>query len=159
MATTTDLNTLKINYLSQEQYDAAVSGGTINANEIYMTPAIDTITDVTVDGTSVVSDGVAEITMPTIPTRYARALAKNASVTLGTKSVKAILYVFGGVSTARGSLLISGYTSSATDTQILGGSLTDIGISVSGQDLIITNNSAYNIVYGIDVYSGTLTIT
>lgn len=39
MSTTTDLTTLKINYLTQAQYDAAVSGGTINENEIYMTPA------------------------------------------------------------------------------------------------------------------------
>lgn len=38
MSTTTDLETLKINYLTQAQYDAAVSGGTINENEIYMTP-------------------------------------------------------------------------------------------------------------------------
>ena len=41
MSTTTDLNTLKINYLTQAQYDAAVNGGTINENEIYMTPKDD----------------------------------------------------------------------------------------------------------------------
>lgn len=39
MATTTDLTTLKINYLTQAQYDEALSGGTINENEIYLTPA------------------------------------------------------------------------------------------------------------------------
>ena len=39
MSTTTDLSTLKINYLTQAQYDAAVSGGTINENELYLTPA------------------------------------------------------------------------------------------------------------------------
>ena len=38
MSTTTDLTTLKINYLTQAQYDAEASGGTINENEIYMTP-------------------------------------------------------------------------------------------------------------------------
>lgn len=37
--TTTDLTTLKINYLSQAAYDAEVSGGTVNADEIYLTPA------------------------------------------------------------------------------------------------------------------------
>ena len=37
--TTTDLSTLKINYLSQEAYDAEKSGGTIEENEIYLTPA------------------------------------------------------------------------------------------------------------------------
>lgn len=41
MSTTTDLTTLKINYLTQAQYDAAVAGGTINEDEIYMTPAGD----------------------------------------------------------------------------------------------------------------------
>ena len=35
---TTDISTLKINKLTQEQYDAAVVAGTINENELYMTP-------------------------------------------------------------------------------------------------------------------------
>ena len=39
MSTTTDLTTLKINYLTQAQYEEAVSGGSINEDEIYMTPA------------------------------------------------------------------------------------------------------------------------
>lgn len=70
MSTTTDLTTLKINYLTQAQYDTAKSQGLINADELYLTPAADSgINDVTVDGTSVVTDGVAEITMPTIPTK------------------------------------------------------------------------------------------
>lgn len=38
MATTTNLNTLTINYLTQAQFDAAVSAGTINANQLYLTP-------------------------------------------------------------------------------------------------------------------------
>ncbi len=37
MSTTTNLDTLKINYLTQAQYEAALSGGTINENELYMT--------------------------------------------------------------------------------------------------------------------------
>lgn len=70
MSTTTDLTTLKINYLTQAQYDTAKSQGLINADELYLTPAADSgINDVTVDGTSVVTDNVAEITMPTIPTK------------------------------------------------------------------------------------------
>lgn len=39
MATTTNLSSLKINYLTQEQYDTALAGGNINENEIYMTPS------------------------------------------------------------------------------------------------------------------------
>ena len=35
---TTNVSTLKINNLTQEQYEAAVAAGTINENEIYMTP-------------------------------------------------------------------------------------------------------------------------
>lgn len=38
MSTTTDLSTLKINYLTQEQYDTALANGEINANEFYITP-------------------------------------------------------------------------------------------------------------------------
>ena len=37
--TTTDISTLKINVLSQSAYDTEVSNGTVNANELYMTPA------------------------------------------------------------------------------------------------------------------------
>lgn len=44
MSTTTDLTELKINYLTQAQYDAEVSGGTINEDEIYMTPVANIIT-------------------------------------------------------------------------------------------------------------------
>ena len=37
MATTTNLSTLKINYLTQSQYDTALSNNQINENEIYLT--------------------------------------------------------------------------------------------------------------------------
>lgn len=39
MATDTKLDSLVINYLTQSQYDNAKSAGTLNANQIYMTPA------------------------------------------------------------------------------------------------------------------------
>ena len=39
MPTTTDLTTLKINYLSQAQYDNALANNQINPNELYFTPA------------------------------------------------------------------------------------------------------------------------
>lgn len=44
MATTTDLMTLKINYLTQAQYDTAKNNGQINENEIYLTPNSGTAT-------------------------------------------------------------------------------------------------------------------
>lgn len=43
MSTTTDLSTLKINYLTQAQYDDALENDEINANEIYMTPIEETM--------------------------------------------------------------------------------------------------------------------
>lgn len=39
MATTTNLTTLKINYLTQAQYDTALANNQINADELYLTPA------------------------------------------------------------------------------------------------------------------------
>lgn len=39
MSTTTDLTTLKINYLTEAQYEAEKQGGTVNENELYMTPS------------------------------------------------------------------------------------------------------------------------
>lgn len=39
MSTTTDLNVLKINYLSQAQYDEALENDQIDDNELYLTPA------------------------------------------------------------------------------------------------------------------------
>ena len=46
MATTTNLSSLVINYLTQAQYDAAVQAGTLNENQLYLTPAgVSTETD------------------------------------------------------------------------------------------------------------------
>ena len=41
MSTTTDLTTLKINYLTQAQYDSALANSQINENELYLTPAVE----------------------------------------------------------------------------------------------------------------------
>ena len=50
MATTTDIHTLQINYLTQAQYDTAVANNTINADELYFTPA---------SGSTVTLNGIA----------------------------------------------------------------------------------------------------
>ena len=39
MATTTNVSPLKINYLTQAQYDTALANNQINANELYFTPS------------------------------------------------------------------------------------------------------------------------
>lgn len=41
MSTTTNVSTLKINYLTQSQYDTALSNNLINENEIYLTQTED----------------------------------------------------------------------------------------------------------------------
>lgn len=51
MATTTNLTTLKINYLTQAQYDAALINNEINDNEIYLTPESNTSNTTTWYGT------------------------------------------------------------------------------------------------------------
>ncbi len=64
--TVVDLDTLKINYLSQAAYDAEVIAGTVEADELYLTPSSGSgVSDVEVNGSSVVSGGVASITVPT----------------------------------------------------------------------------------------------
>lgn len=64
--TVEDIGTLKINLLSQAQYEAEVAGGTIEPNELYLTPSSGSgVADVEVNGESVVAGGVAEITVPT----------------------------------------------------------------------------------------------
>lgn len=68
MATTTDLSVLKINYLTQAQYNTALSNNTINANEIYFTPV----------STLGVADGGTGITSnPSMLTNLASTTAAN----------------------------------------------------------------------------------
>lgn len=40
MATTENIPTLKINYLTQAQYDTALANNQINSNELYFTPQL-----------------------------------------------------------------------------------------------------------------------
>ncbi len=62
MSTTTDLSTLVINYLTEATYEAAVSGGTIDPDQLYLTPETNVpVTDVEVNGVSVVTAGVASV--------------------------------------------------------------------------------------------------
>lgn len=58
MATTTDVSPLKINYLTQSQYNTALANNQINANELYLTPADDTV------NISIATNAVAGIVKP-----------------------------------------------------------------------------------------------
>lgn len=63
MATTTNLSSLVINYLTQSQYDAAAQAGTLNENQIYLTPAVELATVATSGSYLDLSN------KPTIPTK------------------------------------------------------------------------------------------
>lgn len=98
-----DIGTLKINILTQAQYDAEVAGGRIEEDELYLTPSSGSgVADVEVDGESVVSGGVAEIDLsgkanvshthtksqitdfPTIPTKVSDLTNDSGFLTLAT---------------------------------------------------------------------------
>lgn len=86
MANTTNLTTLKINYLTDDQYQAAKAAGTLNENEIYLTPAVDTGTDVTVTPTLTSGTAVATITVDgTVYNLYAPSTDNNFTNALKTK--------------------------------------------------------------------------
>lgn len=51
MPTTTNLTTLKINYLTQAQYDDALANNQINSDELYFTPQAPEL-EITYDSTN-----------------------------------------------------------------------------------------------------------
>ena len=63
MSTTTNLSNLVINYLTQSQYDSAAQAGTLNENQIYLTPAVELATVATSGSYLDLSN------KPTIPTK------------------------------------------------------------------------------------------
>ena len=78
MSTITNLSTLKINYLTSQQYQNALDAGTINPNELYMTPAsgrgsVVTIEPIVLSGTKIATvtiDSIDyDIYSPTPPTK------------------------------------------------------------------------------------------
>ena len=55
MATTTTVTELKINYLTQAQYDTELAAGRIDENQIYMTPSAESASGIpqfTLNGTT-----------------------------------------------------------------------------------------------------------
>ena len=55
MASETTLNNLVINYLTQAQFDTAVSNGTIDANQIYLTPDSTVVPTISLNGSATTS--------------------------------------------------------------------------------------------------------
>lgn len=152
MASTTDLSVLKINYLTQAQYDSAKSQGTLEANEIYMTPVSNPgVEDVEVDGVSVVTDGVAEITMPTVPTKVSQLQNDSGYITGYTETDPTVpswakqsskpSYTASEVGAAASSHTHGNITS--------GGDITATAPTIaSGDQIIINDNSASKITNG-----------
>lgn len=140
MATDTKLDGLVINYLTQSQYNNAKSSGTLNANQIYMTPAssgssytLPTATSSTLGGVKIgsnitVSSGTISIsktnvtnalgyTPPTTDTKYT--LPNATSSTLGGVKIGSNITVSSGtISLTKANVTSAlGYTPPTTDTK------------------------------------------
>lgn len=140
MATDTKLDSLVINYLTQSQYDNAKSSGTLNANQIYMTPTssgssytLPTATSSTLGGVKIgsnitVSSGTISIsktnvtnalgyTPPTTDTKYTLPNATS-SVLGGVKIGSNITVNYGTISLTKANVTSAlGYTPPTTDTK------------------------------------------
>ena len=87
MATTTDLSVLKINYLTQAQYNTALSNNTVNSNELYLTPS----------ATLTVAEGGTGITSnPSMLTNLASTTAANVFQASPRPGVTGILGIANG---------------------------------------------------------------
>lgn len=139
MATNTKLDSLVINYLTQAQYDNAKNAGTLNSNQIYMTPAssntytLPAATSSTMGGVKIgsnitVSGGTISIsktnvtnalgyTPPTTDTKYTLPNATS-SVLGGVKIGSNITVSYGTISLTKANVTSAlGYTPPTTDTK------------------------------------------
>lgn len=139
MATNTKLDSLVINYLTQAQYDNAKSAGTLNSNQIYMTPAssntytLPAATSSTLGGVKIgsnitVSSGTISLsktnvttalgyTPPTTDTKYTLPNATS-SVLGGVKIGSNITVSYGTISLTKANVTSAlGYTPPTTDTK------------------------------------------
>ena len=147
---TTDLDTLVINYLTQAQYDAAVSGGTIEANEIYLTEAGTVpIEDVTVDGTSVVTSGVAAVDLS------GKADASHTHTKSQISDFPTIPDVSGKIDTAGTGLSKSSTTLNHSNSVTAQTTQAVYPIKIDAQGHISAYGSAQTIPTITDTYSGT----
>ena len=139
MATNTKLDSLVINYLTQAQYDNAKSAGTLNSNQIYMTPAssstytLPAATSSTLGGVKIgsnitVNSGTISLsktnvttalgyTPPTTDTKYT--LPNATSSTLGGVKIGSNITVSSGtISLTKANVTSAlGYTPPTTDTK------------------------------------------
>ena len=167
MATNTKLDSLVINYLTQSQYDSAKNAGTLNANQIYMTPAssgstytLPAATGSTLGGVKIgsnitVSSGTISIsktnvtnalgyTPPTTDTKYTLPTA-SAWTLGGVKIGSNITENSGTISLTKANVISAlGYTPPTTDTKYTlptGNASTAGGVKLSDSTSSISSTS------------------
>lgn len=167
MATNTKLDSLVINYLTQSQYDNAKNAGTLNSNQIYMTPAssgstytLPAATGSTLGGVKIgsnitVSSGTISIsktnvtnalgyTPPTTDTKYTLPNATS-SVLGGVKIGSNITVSSGTISLTKANVTSAlGYTPPTTDTKYTlptGNASTAGGVKLSDSTSSISSTS------------------
>lgn len=167
MATNTKLDSLVINYLTQSQYDNAKNAGTLNSNQIYMTPAssgstytLPAATGSTLGGVKIgsnitVNSGTISIsktnvtnalgyTPPTTDTKYTLPNATS-SVLGGVKIGSNITVSSGTISLTKANVTSAlGYTPPTTDTKYTlptGNASTAGGVKLSDSTSSISSTS------------------
>ena len=150
MATTTNLSSLKINYLTQEQYDTALAGGNINENEIYMTPSsgsgdidVNDMTEQEVD------EFVENLNTHGKSSEYRKLLWTNTQGAQSTYSITANFSEYDELEIIfdRNNSLIStriaANVSSATLRVLYGDYIVERGLTITDNTLVFGNGAAY----------------
>lgn len=166
MSTTTNLDTLVINYLSQLQYDEAVQNGTLNENQLYLTPA-QVLTLATVARSGSYNDLSNK---PTIPTKTSELTNDSGFITGGNW-----LPLSGGTVTGAttfessvtideatvGDLIVTGNISATNNIQANTINGVTVGSSPKFTDTITTTTTSGsgNAVTAVSASNGALTIT
>jgi hypothetical protein len=109
MSTVVDIDTLRINYLTQAQYDALISGGTVEEDEIYLTPS-SVSTVIQAQGSGSVSLAASTITQ--VPLVSSTALYNNTNDAEVDQTLGGIKIKTAGLYKVQGGIYIS--TSSTT---------------------------------------------
>lgn len=166
MATDTKLDSLVINYLTQSQYDTAKNNGTLNANQIYMTPAsstnytLPTATSSTLGGVKIgnnitVNSGTISLTKanvtsalgytpPTTDTKYTLPSATNSTLG-GVKIGNNITVSSGTISLTKANVTNALLTSGSNSLNI--GNSNDIIMSTHQSG--VGSGATYQYYYGV----------
>ena len=100
--TETNLTTLNINYLSENEYQSQLSAGNINENEIYMTPMTNDDVNITVNtsGTGNAITGISASGTTITATKGSTFLTSHPAISTSTNSTSTASPAHGGTFTA-----------------------------------------------------------